>query len=123
MGYMGLKHWGDSDRAADAYGAMIKQLIDSLNKELNEKGNGYNTCGVVNVALIIEDGLLETVPEFYIIEDFHHKKLLDGLRDLISSTDESEKAAWDDEDNRLEHRAAYKRMRDYVKVFIQKKQR
>jgi len=63
MGFMGLSHWVESDNASDcrwALQSVVKEknkgkLRRFFKKELNDNANCYNTCGVTNIALIMED--------------------------------------------------------------------
>lgn len=109
MGYMGLNNWGESDNAADfdfTIGDVLNKLIA---KELKDQANSYNTCGAVNIALLIEDGRL-SVAQF---NKQNRLKLIALLEDqIIGSSDKSE---WEDEESRKMHLNAYKRMLKNVK--------
>ena len=61
MGFMGLKHWVESDNAADFRGTLQDtkgnkiKLKKAIAKELKLRDNEYNTDGFINIALILED--------------------------------------------------------------------
>jgi hypothetical protein len=117
MGYMGQEHWTDSDLAADLYGTVVEALLKKLTLGLEEDANDINTSGPVNVALIIESGLLDTIPNDFIEEHFKYDKLIKGLEKLIKESSADKKKQWEDEGNRLEHHNAYKRMLKNVKAW------
>ena len=122
MGYMGLERWGQSDMAADLYGSVVKDLLGALNKGVKEKENCFNTSGPENVAMIIESGLLDSIPEYYIQDHFDYKTLISGLNANIEGSNEDKKKEWDDEESRVMHNEAYKRMLKNVKKFLKKKE-
>lgn len=89
MGYSGLEGWGCSDGAADARGDVIAAMAKSLEKELKDAGNNYNTPGCVNVALILEDKKLFGNLEDYELSYFSDvakkaKKQIDALVEAIN---------------------------------------
>lgn len=101
---MGLNSWGESDNAADfdfTIGDVLNKLIT---KELKDQGNSYNTCGAVNIALLIESGRL-SVAQF---SKQNRLNLIELLEELILEA--SDKSEWEDEENRKMHLNAYKRM-------------
>lgn len=112
-GFMGLKHWGESDNAAD-FVSLLQETIKKgkdinklIEKELKEKGNEYNTCGAENVALAMEDeGKTESnedmighysrpwvtdwnaVPKFsHLINKGNFKNLIEKLKEVYKDTD------------------------------------
>lgn len=105
MGYMGLKHWVDSDSAADLTANAEKALVKVLRKGLKEKGNEYNTPGPVNVALFLE----ATIKNADYNDDLS-KLILDtiGLLEKLIAATEREK--WDEARNKRMHLNAYRRM-------------
>lgn len=121
MGYMGLNNWTDSDYAADAYGAVVSVMLKELNERVKEEGNSYNTSGPVNLALIIESGLLDNVWDYYIQEKLDHKAIVDGLKKHIAASEKDKADEWGDEKNRLWHNKSFKRMLKNVKKFLTKK--
>lgn len=69
MGFMGLSHWNDSDNAADFVSAFKKtipdekQMLGCIKQEFKNGANTYNTPGFINVALMVEDGILKVSKE------------------------------------------------------------
>jgi hypothetical protein len=120
MGYMGLDKWSDSDMASGAFGCAVDAMLKVLSRELKSKENCYNTDGVVNVALVIESGLLDVVPDYY-LDEFNFKYLLDGLEQHRKEALASQKDQWQDEESRKMHLNAYERMIRNVKKFLKSK--
>lgn len=66
MGFFGLKHWGESDEAADFRYTLLRALATKRKKdrtlvvrkcvssELDNMANCYNTPGFINLALCLE---------------------------------------------------------------------
>lgn len=116
MGYMGLDCVNDSDRASDLAYTVFKAMAKELRKGLNDSGNEYNTNGVVNVALFIE--------QYMDPKDFHYedevislvKDTKTALEEYISSMDGEE---WDDEKNKAWHMKAYNRMLKNLNKFLE----
>lgn len=63
MGFMGLKHWVESDNAADFHARLSASLNKLVKDELKNKANKYNTPGYVNVLLIFKEtpGIVEFI--------------------------------------------------------------
>jgi hypothetical protein len=121
MGYMGLKHWGDSDMAADAYHSAVVPMLKALSKAIKVRENSYNTSGPENVAMIVESGLLDSIPDYYIEEHFNYKALLEGLKANITDAGLDKKDQWGDEENRRSHLKSYQRMLKSVETFLKSK--
>lgn len=122
MGYMGLESWKDSDAAADMRHRVLKVMIKELNDSMKEVERfGTNTDGIVNVALFIESGALQSY-EGYELESLNWKALINGLQKHITESHIDKAEEWKDEANRIEHNLAYKRMLRAVKHFIDKKE-
>ena len=70
---------GGSDSAADAAYNLAKVITKQLRSELRDKGNDYNTPGIVNVAAIIGEMLQEFSgsEELQALAREVHKKLVD----------------------------------------------
>jgi hypothetical protein len=119
MGYMSLDSWGDSDMAADAYYRVIKAMVKELNSSMELKENNYNTSGGVNVALIIESGILDKVPA-HMLDDLNTKLLLKLLEAEINSAMPDRKDDWGNEDNRKKHLKDYKRLYAVVWTLYQR---
>jgi len=100
---MGLNHWGESDNAAGFF-YQISEVVDKLvKKELKNKANCFNTPGVVNVALLIEDEKIDLES----LGDDTIKDLIDRLTKIIKLTSSE---TWEDESSKKEHLDAYKRL-------------
>ena len=123
MGYMGLAHWNDSDMTAGLRSTVVDALVKALNVGMKEvERHGTNTCGIVNVALFLESGALDPYAG-YEVEDLNWKKLIEGLEKYIKESNRSNAAAWNnDEDGRIMHNLAYKRMLRSVKTFMDRKE-
>lgn len=108
MGYMGLESWIDSDRAADLRRTIEdkifkKESVSSIiDKEIEDRCNCYNTEGCVNLALLLEDGILA--------KDYITKKQVSAVRNRLLELLE---------DNCDEyHSLAYVRLWNVVKKFL-----
>ena len=108
MGYFGLKHWKDSDNAADFVWSLKKTTEEQKKKlissELKDDSNCFNTPGCVNVTLAIEGGELDVK----ILTAQHKIKIKSSLKSLIK-TSSKKTEEWDNE-GRLEHLFAYRRL-------------
>lgn len=86
MGYMGLTHWSESDNAADFHYSVseaksLKGVITGFTKELKNEANCYNTCGAINIALVVEDGFLDKY------SNTHKKKFKDVIHKTVAKLD------------------------------------
>ena len=109
MGYSGLASWVDSDGAADLrsriqagedLGSLLKEAIADL-------GNEYNPEGCVNVALLLEGGVV-TAKE---VGSKNLQVICRRLSKLIKSCSGEEK-------NEVYHRESYERLLGSVKSFM-----
>ena len=57
MGYIDLSVSG-SDSAADDFWELQEVMAKTLTKNLKDKGNEYNTCGAINVAMIFDQHII-----------------------------------------------------------------
>lgn len=121
MGYTGLEHWNESDRAADFRYTLIKNFTPLINKEIKVEDNAYNTDGCINVALIIESGLFDSLRN-YELEDINFALLVKKLKETIELAGPKYKKDWNDEENRKYHLTSYKRMLKSVEKFLKEKQ-
>ncbi len=55
MGFMGIKHWSESDCAADFHARLRLQIRNEFRKEITNKANEYNTPGYVNALLLFKE--------------------------------------------------------------------
>ena len=93
---------GDSDVAMECLGDCQDVIIRILNRELKNKENEFNTDGIINVALVL-DQLAGKDLSF----------LTDYLETFLSKFEkyiqrETASDCWDDESNRSKHIRAYK---------------
>lgn len=114
---MGLKEVGDSDRASDLLHSAQMAFIAILKKDAKIKDNAYNTSGHVNIALIVESGVLKEYPS-YILEKLPWKYITMALVKDIAGAEEKHKDTWGNEKSRKEHHEAYKRMLTSVDKFL-----
>jgi hypothetical protein len=105
MGYMGLDHWVASDTASD----LVANFQAVARKAIKEKQTRYNTSGAVNVALLLEGGVLG--PNF--LDEELKDQLLKALAEEIKTA--KDKKHWDSEEGRLEHLQAFQRLHKFVK--------
>lgn len=116
MGYMGLDSWISSDMAFDMTYGVIKSMCQQLQGHLKDEENRYNTPGVVNVGLFFEAFLSPLRDELdgmdFVSElAYETAELLEQKIKLESEWD------WGDEENKLMHLNAYKRILQCVKQF------
>lgn len=119
MGYCGLKTVYSSDHAADLIVSCQRAFTKALNDGLQKDSNEYNTPGWVNVALIIESGIMDKFELYDYKVDW--KFLITKLQEEITNSDSDKIRLWSNEDNRREHHDAYKRMLQSVRNFLDKK--
>jgi hypothetical protein len=103
MGYMGLSCISDSDGAASVAFVADAALVKVLRKQLKERGNEWNTGGVENVAIYLEERIKDTSCSeelSQLVTDVIVK-----LETLIEKT-----AEWEDSGNKRMHINSYKRM-------------
>jgi hypothetical protein len=118
MGYSGLESIVDSDTASDARAGLISIMVAFLhNHVLPDKGNEYNTDGLINVALILEEMVLP------IAESYAYSEELMGFVDEAIGQLEQKIVVtnkWESGENRSYHLECYERMRDNLKLLRQK---
>lgn len=120
---MSLNSVGDSDMAADLQARCHNAFLAALAEGLREEANAYNTSGWVNVALMIEHGDLDNIHGFIqSMEKFDWKFLVAKLKEDIINSSYAKRKDWDDDDNRKEHNAAYRRMLKSVIKFLKEKE-
>lgn len=111
MGYMGLNNWQDSDEAADFVfvykdAKTILERRKIIDKELKNLANIFNTPGSVNIALAMEAGIVRKTD----LTAQQIKTLVKLLFELESDSSQEKSEDWDDEENRIMHNNAYKRL-------------
>jgi hypothetical protein len=116
---MGLETYMDSDNAADFHWSVKKQLknvgktVKLFETELKDEANCYNTPGWVNIALVIEDGILDS------LSNKNKKKFVDVISASIAKLDIMiDENKNDTDQNVIFHVNAYKRMSNSLSNFI-----
>jgi hypothetical protein len=119
MGYMGLESYVESDNAADFHYLVQKYLLDITKTvdvfatEVKYVANCYNTPGPVNIALVVESGVLDKLP------DIHKKKLHASISEALAKLDIMITENKDDTDqNIVWHVTAYKRMANSLSKWL-----
>jgi len=118
MGYSGLEHVSCSDFAADSASLVVSAMVEQMYKELEEKGNEYNTAGDVNVALMFCDMIIPVEAYVYVF----HSQVIKLAETVIKRLDETIKRAkeWDDDKNKVWHLSEYTRMKKQIEGFIER---
>ncbi len=119
MGYMGLDCWQASDNAADFYsdieecGKDVAKAVKMFGKELGNDANCYNTPGPVNIALVVEGGIIDS------FDKKDKKKFIPIISTAIAKLDNMITEREDDKDeNIVWHVTAYKRMAKNLSKWI-----
>lgn len=123
MGYMGLETYADSDMAADFH-YLVKKTLPNIGKtvkvfetEVKNKANCYNTPGPVNIALVIEDGILDSLTKT------NKKKFRGVISEALAKLDVMITKNKDDTDqNIVWHVNAYKRMANSLSKWLKENQ-
>jgi hypothetical protein len=119
MGYMGLDCWQASDNAADFYsdieecGKDVAKAVKMFGKELGNDANCYNTPGPVNIALVVEGGILDS------FDKKDKWKFIPIISTAVAKLDNMITEHKDDKDeNIVWHVTAYKRMAKNLSKWI-----
>jgi hypothetical protein len=119
MGYMGLDCWQASDHAADFYsdieecGKDVAKAVKMFGKELGNDANCYNTPGPVNIALVVEGGILDS------FDKKDKWKFIPIISTAVAKLDNMITEHKDDKDeNIVWHVTAYKRMAKNLSKWI-----
>jgi hypothetical protein len=121
MGYMGLDHYNSSDMASDLAYVMQNAMAETLRKGLKEKGNQYNTDGVVNVAMIFRDLIIPHLEEYCGNDKLQEvaKITHDKLAEQIGNDEPDDwGTSKEDKANRKMHIDAYKKMLRALEKFV-----
>ena len=114
MGYCGLEGWSASDMAADTVSFTIDAMVKVLKREIKDKGNSYNTDGVINVAFFNESFIYPLRKEYGGLYNEGLIKLLDSCRvkleKKIEKASKESNEDWGDKANKDMHIKAYKRL-------------
>jgi len=109
MGFMGLIHWVESDSASDFRSDLIGHILETSVKELKNASNEYNTPGAINIALVLEAGVYDS------LEDYEFEEYVDTLfKPLVKQLKYYVKYS-------REHKKEYTRMLKSVEKFCKKK--
>lgn len=118
MGYTALTIIG-SDLAADAAADMIAVIVKSLKKSLKEKGSEFNTNGTVNVAMIFHEFITPN-HNFAKLADEKLYKLAETVHARLEKIIEaSQRAEWDEGDNKRYHISRYKNFLASLKKYME----
>lgn len=119
MGYMGLESYVESDNASDFHWLVKKNLknigktVKMFETELKNSANCYNTPGPVNIALTIEDGILDSLKKKDKI------KFIPIISETIAKLDIMiTENRHETDQNVVYHVNAYKRMTQSLSKFI-----
>lgn len=99
----------------------LAALAKSLKKSLKEKGNDFNTEGVVNVALFFEEFIVPLTQQY---AEAYSDELNDVARKVVKKLEKlieaSKSVEWLTPDNKKYHLKAYNRMLRNMNKFIKK---
>jgi len=89
-GFSGLGSWLSSDNAADVASKIGDAITEILREEINKEANEYNTPGIINVALVLEDLAPTDIAKSAIDDEFITKVIqgLEKLKEEYSSHDD-----------------------------------
>lgn len=99
-----------SDLASDAAVNMAYAAIKSLENSLKEEGNRFNTGGLENVAMIIDEVILPSKMLTSLCSPRLEKLVETILPQLKELIDRVKKSEWDDRDRKKYHLTKYKRL-------------
>lgn len=123
MGYCGLDSWGASDMAADAVSSTIDAMVKVLKREIKDKGNEYNTDGILNVAFFNESFIYPARKEYGGVYSEGLVKLLDDCRvkleKKIKKASKESNEDWGDKANKDMHIKAYRRLLRKLKATLE----
>lgn len=116
---MGLEHSVGSDSASEVVWMAADAVAKTLDNELKDKGNTYNTCGAINVGFYFDEVITPC-------EDYHWnneallkvaKKCSKKLSKLLTVY---QKADWEDKTSKDYHIKHVKRLLKSVDSYIKK---
>jgi len=122
MGYLGLKHMGDSDNAADLGHDVQEAMANVLLKRLGKTDNVYNTDGPIDVALVFEALIIPAMKSFDCTKLYN--LALETIKKLEEKFDDAKKGSvedWGSHENKKMHVNAYNRMLKSMKKFANNK--
>lgn len=77
MGFMGIRHIGESDNAFDFMAGLSEQMLKQVKKQVKNNDNPWNTPGYIDVALSLKSLMTKESETF-----FKHKEWLPFWEDL-----------------------------------------
>ena len=104
MGYMFGKtglHTGDSDEAFDLFCSIQQKIANELKAAERHKANEFNTDGILNVAMILQD--LQPISE----GDAVHQYLVHFTTRLKKYIEKEKRNKWIDSENKRDHIKRY----------------
>ncbi len=123
MGYMDISI-GGSDRAADCFYNIVADMVKSLQEELQDPGNEFNTSGTVNVALFFEEVVNPNLSFWAKFVHHDENKMLSLARKTLTNLEKVEishaevKEMWETDKNRLWHLGRYHELQKGLQRFI-----
>ena len=120
MGYFGLQHYEESDRANGVAIDMMKAVAKVLRQALKEESNEFNTSGPENVAMIFEALICPVSVQNNWAANYEIVNLANKtIKALNRKIKDSEKDDWSDVGNKRMHLNAYRRMLKSMKKFVE----
>ena len=110
-----------SDAAADAAHNAFSSLAKVFREEIKDKGNCFNTSGVVNVALWFEAFVVDNLEGWCKLAGNPLYEVAVECRDILVESEikpAEKKSNWDDEQNRVYHLTRYRELRNALNKFI-----
>ena len=120
MGYMDIT-LGGSDMAAGAASNAFDALAKVFRKEMKQNHGGYNTNGVVNVALWFEACVVGNLEGWCELCENPLYEVAVECRDQLIEEEikpAQKKSLWYDEQNRIYHLNRYRELRNALNKFI-----
>lgn len=116
MGYSFDKelHVLDSDIAADFLGELGTMIVKKMKNHEKVKGYGYNTDGILNVAMILQDCFKDNVWKFNDVMDYA-REFIPRFEQYI---EKNSKVNWENEENKQNHIKAYKKILANIKRIV-----
>ena len=119
MGYSFNKelHVGCSDSASDFFARLAISLVREMERQERVEENNYNTDGILNVAMVLQDCFNSEEWKYTQLIDTYLKNFVPRFKKWIG---EKEKQKWNDEGNKTKHLQAYRKILNNLKMMIKK---
>ena len=124
MGYMfdrkNLKMvTGDSDTAAGFQCDLARTIINQLERQENVKENTYNTDGMINVALILQDNFATLGWQYTPMTEYIHG-FIGRFQKYIDEQAERSDEEWDGEENKREHLTVWRKILNCLQTNVKR---